>query len=55
MLEKTVSPYKTLLDAGNAYWMARLSKVVYLKKSEDNQAPDEKPYWLILKPKTISL
>jgi len=42
MLEKTVSPYKTLLDAGNAYWMARLSKVVYLKKSEDNQAPDEK-------------
>ena len=38
---KQVSPYKTDLDAGNAYWMARLSKEVYLKKSENNQTPDE--------------
>ena len=41
MTNKQVSPYKTELDAGNAYWMARLSKEVYLKRSEDNQAPDE--------------
>jgi predicted lipase len=38
---KTVSPNKTDLDAGNAYWMARLSKEVYLKKSETDQKPDE--------------
>jgi predicted lipase len=38
---KKVSPYKTNLDAGNAYWMARISKEVYLKKSEDDQTPDE--------------
>ena len=38
---KTISPYKTTLDAGNAYWMARLSKAVYLKKSETDQTPDE--------------
>ncbi|MDY6905281.1 MAG: lipase family protein [Thermodesulfobacteriota bacterium] len=36
-----ISPYKTVLDAGNAYWMARLAKAVYLKKSEGNQIPDE--------------
>ena len=41
MKNKQVSPYKTELDEGNAYWMARLSKEVYLKKSEDNQIPDE--------------
>ncbi len=41
MRQKKVSPYKTTLDDGNAYWMARLSKEVYLKKSEYNQAPDE--------------
>ncbi len=40
-MDKQVSPYKTELDAGNAYWMARLSKEVYLTKSEDDQAPDE--------------
>ena len=38
---KKLSPYKTDLDAGNAYWMARLSKEVYLKKSEDNPIPAE--------------
>lgn len=38
---KNVSPYKTVLDEGNAYWMARIAKAVYLKKSEENQMPDE--------------
>jgi triacylglycerol lipase len=38
---KKISPYKTSLDAGNAYWMARISKEVYIKKSEGNQIPDE--------------
>ena len=38
---KKLSPYKTELDSGNAYWMARLSKEVYLKKSERDPAPDE--------------
>nr|VFK50418.1 MAG: Lipase (class 3) [Candidatus Kentron sp. TC] len=35
------SPYTTSLHPGNAYWMARLSKEVYTKKSEGNPAPDE--------------
>jgi hypothetical protein len=38
---KEIAPYKTKLDAGNAYWMARIAKVVYLKKSDSNQLPDE--------------
>jgi triacylglycerol lipase len=38
---KKTSPYKTTLDSGNAYWMARLSKEVYLSKSDKNQIPDE--------------
>ncbi len=38
---KKVSPYKTGLDEGNAYWMARLSQEVYLKRSEEDQHPDE--------------
>ncbi len=38
---KRVSPYKTDLDSGNAYWMARLSKEVYRKKSESDEMPDE--------------
>lgn len=38
---KKVSPYKTTLDSGNAYWMARLAKEVYLPKSANNQTPDE--------------
>ena len=36
-----ISPETTTLDKGNAYWMARLSKEVYLTKSEENQLPDE--------------
>jgi len=39
---KKVTPYKTTLDAGNAYWMARLSKAVYTKTSNSNQKPDAK-------------
>ncbi len=39
---KQVSPYKTALDQGNAYWMARLSKEVYLKSTERDQTPHEK-------------
>ncbi len=39
---KRISPYKTGLDSGNAYWMARLSKEVYVKTSEEDQTPDEK-------------
>ena len=38
----TISPYKTKLDKGNAYWMARLSKEVYLKTSTRSQKPNEK-------------
>jgi len=38
---KTVAPYKTTLDPGSAYWMARLSKAVYTQTAEDNQHPDE--------------
>lgn len=40
-MNKVVKPYKTKLDAGNAYWMARLSKVIYKKLSENNEFPDE--------------
>ncbi len=40
-MNKTVSPYKTKVDAGNAYWMARLSKAVYTRRSEDDEYPDE--------------
>ncbi len=38
---KQVTPYKSTLDAGNAYWMARLSKAVYAKTSDTNQLPNE--------------
>ena len=41
MQMKKISPYTTVLDAGNAYWMARIAKEVYLKKSEGNQIPHE--------------
>nr|VFK23485.1 MAG: Lipase (class 3) [Candidatus Kentron sp. LFY] len=37
---KTTSPYTTSLHPGNAYWMARLSKEIYLKKN-GSSAPDE--------------
>ncbi|GGA76765.1 hypothetical protein GCM10011369_18350 [Neiella marina] len=36
-----VSPYISKLNAGNAYWMARLSQLVYLKVSDDDAKPDE--------------
>lgn len=38
---KKVSPYKTKLCEGNAYWMARLSKEVYLTTSDVDQKPNE--------------
>lgn len=41
MKNKTISPYKTGLDEGNAYWMAKLSAVVYLQKSVADKMPDE--------------
>ena len=55
---KKLSPYKTDLDAGNAYWMARLSKEAYLRKSKDNPFPDEDSILANLKkddPKFISV
>jgi len=36
-----VTPYKTTLDAGNAYWMARLSNIIYSKRSDNDEHPDE--------------
>ena len=36
---KSVSPYITALDEGNAYWMARISSEVYKKISEENELP----------------
>lgn len=41
MTDLIVSPYKTQLDQGNAYWMARISIEVYRKISDQNQLPDE--------------
>ncbi len=41
MEKNRISPYTTGLHKGNAYWLARLSKEVYLRKSEDNQIPNE--------------
>lgn len=40
-MAKQIQPYKTSLDEGNAYWMARLSRAVYTKVSDDNEFPDE--------------
>lgn len=40
-MKKVVSPYKTKLDAGNAYWMAKLSKAVYKKRSDNDEFPHE--------------
>ncbi len=37
----TIAPYTSSLHAGNAYWMARISKEIYRKQSNDNQVPDE--------------
>lgn len=39
---KQVSPYKTSLDSGNAYWMARLAQEVYWQNSLNDTKPDEK-------------
>lgn len=38
---ETVSPYYTKLCRENAYWMARLSKEVYLTTSDIDQKPNE--------------
>ncbi|MCI5144056.1 MAG: lipase family protein [Candidatus Electrothrix sp. AR3] len=40
MKKSRISPELTTLNAGNAYWMAKLSKAVYL--SNENNSPDEK-------------
>lgn len=37
----TIAEYKTGLDQGNAYWMARLAKEVYSKTSDSDQRPNE--------------
>ncbi|WP_298441242.1 lipase family protein [uncultured Ferrimonas sp.] len=39
---KTLIPYKTTLDGGNAYWMARLAQLVYCRRPADPR-PDEAP------------
>ncbi len=36
-----VNPYTTKLDAGNAYWMARISNAIYMKRSASDEHPDE--------------
>lgn len=41
-MNSKISEYKTTLDQGNAYWMARISKAVYFSKSESDQQPHEK-------------
>lgn len=38
---KTVKPYTTALNPGNAYWMARLAQAVYCRRSEEDFMPDE--------------
>ena len=37
---KQIAPYNTKLNAGNAYWMARLSQAVY-KSKKGSEDPDE--------------
>ncbi|MCZ2723167.1 lipase family protein [Marinomonas sp. 15G1-11] len=46
---KKVTPYKTSLDAGNAYWMARLASEAYLSTSTDNPTPDNDAILMNLK------
>ena len=41
MIDKRVNPYKTVLDAGNAYWMARLSNEIYTEVEGESNTPDE--------------
>lgn len=38
-MTKKVTPYKTSLDAGNAYWMAQLANEIYLQDPDSNK-PD---------------
>ena len=40
MKDKKINPYKTTLDGGNAYWMARLSKEIYTKVKGKSNTPD---------------
>ena len=40
MQDLTVSPYESALDRGNAYWMAKLSQLVY-RTGDDDSRPDE--------------
>ena len=37
-----VKPYKTALDPGNAYWMARISSEIYKTPESGGDEPDEK-------------
>lgn len=39
---KKIAPYKTGIDVGNAYWMALLANIVYLKTAERDEKPDER-------------
>ena len=41
MTDKKVKPYKTTLDSGNAYWMARISKEIYTEVQGESNAPDK--------------
>ena len=41
MEDKKFQPYKATLNAGNAYWMAKISKEIYTQISDENNAPDE--------------
>lgn len=36
-----IKPYTTTLNRGNAYWMAKIAKAVYRKKSDTDPFPDE--------------
>lgn len=44
---RPVEPYKTSLSPNNAYWMAKLAKLSYLKRPDDS--PDEKAIFEILR------
>lgn len=41
-MNKTIEPYKTSLSRINALTMAHLAKLVYKKKSDTDQTPDQK-------------
>ena len=41
MTNKKVTPYKTTFDYDNAYWMARLSKEIYVPVSKEKNTPDK--------------